>query len=220
MSWASPPHSSRCKFLPRCRVVTLPMSLNHRFVRGHMLQSPLNLQSPLKGLVFWLSTLVAGCAAMPPTPTVCPPMQSDRVGTSGTHTPQESSFGFQCHGVRYWTDGATGRSWQQARDYCRSLGGDLASIHSEEERVCASRALASVGSAGLGAWIGLFEDQQEGSWRWSDGTTTNFTPWLAGEPNNDSSGPNDCAHMWRDRAFAWNDIPCDRTDTSLLCRIP
>ena len=140
---------------------------------------------------------------------------------SNTHsTAQESSFGFLCQGVRYWTDGSTGRSWQQARAQCRSIGGDLASIHSEEERVCASRALASVGNAGLGAWIGFFEDQQEGSWRWSDGTTDNFTPWLAGEPNNDSGGPNDCAHMWRDRAFAWNDIPCQRTDVSLLCRIP
>ena len=162
------------------------------------------------------SAFVCGCCAAPaPAP---PP--SERLAGLTPSSGADSAFGFLCGGVRYWSDGATGRTWQQARAFCQSLGGDLASIHSEAERVCANRALAASGATPLGAWIGLAEQQQEGAWQWSDGTTTDFTAWSPGEPNNDSRGPNDCAHLWRDRAFGWNDIPCERTDASVLCRLP
>lgn len=129
-------------------------------------------------------------------------------------------IGFDCGTAHFWTDGSTGRTWAQARAMCRSLGGDLASIRTEEERVCANRVLTQVGAPPVGAWIGLFENQQEGAWRWSDGTPIDFAAWKPGEPNNDSGTANDCGHIWRDEAFAWNDIPCPRTDPSFLCRIP
>ncbi len=86
--------------------------------------------------------------------------------------------------------------------------------------MCANQVLALAGTPPVGAWVGLAEDQQEGAWRWSDGTPTDFVHWLPGEPNNDSGTAADCAHVWREQAFQLNDIPCGRTDPTFLCRLP
>ena len=146
-----------------------------------------------------------------------PPRVDVRAAQAASRGPD---LGYACGNARFWTDGTAGRTWAQARAMCRSVGGDLASIHDEAERVCANRVLALAGTPAVGAWVGLAEDQQEGAWRWSDGTPTDFVQWLPGEPNNDSGAADDCGHLWRDHAFALNDIPCGRTDPSFLCRLP
>lgn len=158
-----------------------------------------------------LLIVVTGCAAaLPVNPPPATPV------TVALSVP----LGHRCGTARFWSDGTAGRTWQQARDFCRSVGGDLASIHDERERICANQVLALSGTPPVGAWIGVFEDQREGAWRWSDGTPTDFMPWLDGEPNNDSHEASDCGHAWRDQAFQWNDIPCSRTDPTFLCRLP
>jgi hypothetical protein len=128
--------------------------------------------------------------------------------------------GLACASSVWWTDGSVGRTWAEARALCQRMGGDLASIRSPEEQACVEAALSGVSAPGVGAWIGLREHEQEGAWRWSDGTSQPFTRWLQGEPNHDSGGPTDCAHVWRDQAHQWNDIPCSRTDPTLVCRLP
>jgi hypothetical protein len=125
-----------------------------------------------------------------------------------------------CAGARWFSDGSTGRSWAEARLVCQRMGGDLASIHSAQEQSCAESVLARVSTPAVGAWFGLREFDQEGAWRWGDGTSLTYTRWLQGEPNNDSGGPTDCAHLWRDQAHQWNDIPCSRTDPTYVCRLP
>lgn len=124
-----------------------------------------------------------------------------------------------CDRAMWWSDGATGRTWAEARALCLERGGDLASIHSPAERACANAVLREAGAPPVGAWIGLHEVEREGAWRWSDGRAASFVPWLAGEPNDDAEGPHDCAHIWRERSDDWNDIPCSRRDVSLLCRM-
>jgi C-type mannose receptor len=133
--------------------------------------------------------------------------------------PVASAIGAGCDPTMWWSDGATGRTWDEARARCRELGGELASIHSSEERACAEAVLREVGAPPVGAWIGLHEVEREGDWRWSDGSAASFVPWLAGEPNDDAEGPHDCAHIWSERSGEWNDIPCGRRDVSLLCRM-
>ena len=63
-------------------------------------------------------------------------------------------------------------------------------------------------SRGLGrTWIGGNDIDEEGTWKWTDGSPFEFTFWNSGEPNN--SGPNkneDCMmHGFRGK---WNDGPC------------
>ncbi len=124
----------------------------------------------------------------------------------------------ECGGVTWFSDGTTGRSWTDADAYCRSLGGNLASIHNAAEQACAETVLIASGAPDDGSWMGFREVQIEGHFQWSDGTPTDFLYWLEGEPSNDSGSLNDCAHFWQDREFRWNDILCTRKDQSFLCR--
>ncbi|KAH0628970.1 hypothetical protein JD844_010646 [Phrynosoma platyrhinos] len=56
-------------------------------------------------------------------------------------------------------------------------------------------------------WIGLTDKNVEGEWKWLDGSssTSGFTYWAQGEPNNSDSGE-DCAHLWMNGE--WNDVYC------------
>jgi hypothetical protein len=162
-----------------------------------------------------LAPAIAACLDAPQ----CPPTYGPPVAANPPVAPQGGTS-LVCNGVHYWTDGGMGRNWEQARAFCRGMGGELASIHSDADMACAIRIVAPSGNLPHGAWIGLHEEQEEGNWRWSDGTPVNFIAWMKGEPSNDSGGPHDCGHLWREHEFQWNDIPCSATDIAFLCEIP
>ncbi len=107
------------------------------------------------------------------------------------------------------------RSWQDSRDYCVSLGGDLASIHSELVQIALKDAAFDVLFEHW--WIGLNDIDVEGEFVWSDGSSLDYSSWNDGEPN-DSNGE-DCAHIstWGDGG--WNDIPCDHAYPQ-VCQLP
>ena len=63
-------------------------------------------------------------------------------------------------------------------------------------------------------WMGGNDVDEEGSWKWTDGSPFDFTFWDSGEPNN--SGNEDCMHHgWNGK---WNDAPCSRTNTFLCSK--
>ena len=74
-------------------------------------------------------------------------------------------------------------SWDQARLNCRCQhGGDLVSISSaEEDQWLVANPLA--GGNDVPAWIGLSDYAVEGEYKWSDGTTYNYTNWKTSQPN-------------------------------------
>ncbi|KAM4605239.1 macrophage mannose receptor 1b [Polymixia lowei] len=103
------------------------------------------------------------------------------------------------------------KTWYEAKDYCRAIGGDLLSIHGH-----ADLNLASHGKA----WIGLSQPDPNSGWVWSDGSPFNFQHWAEDEPNN-KNNVESCAearmyHMERDGS--WNDVHCD-TYNDWLCQI-
>uniref|UniRef100_A0A7M4EVX1 Macrophage mannose receptor 1-like n=1 Tax=Crocodylus porosus TaxID=8502 RepID=A0A7M4EVX1_CROPO len=60
------------------------------------------------------------------------------------------------------------KTWLKARDFCREMGGDLASIHSKEEHIVINSALRDINTFGnTYLWIGIFF--LEGL-AWSDGS--------------------------------------------------
>ena len=61
-----------------------------------------------------------------------------------------------------------------------------------------------------GAWIGLSDILQEGTFSWRDGTELTYTNWKTSNPNN----ANDEQHcVWaRGDDGTWDDIVCRRTE--------
>eukprot|EP00092_Neocalanus_flemingeri_P081679 GFUD01102073.1.p1 GENE.GFUD01102073.1~~GFUD01102073.1.p1 ORF type:complete len:277 (+),score=66.81 GFUD01102073.1:57-887(+) len=103
------------------------------------------------------------------------------------------------------------RTWYEAREKCKEIGGYLVEINSQEEQdliVSTSQALGWDGLK-LTIWLVLNDIKTEGKWVWDHSqkrVNDGYTNWHVGEPNN--SGNEDCAHTgWKWNI--WNDIPCD-----------
>ncbi|XP_068593729.1 macrophage mannose receptor 1b [Cebidichthys violaceus] len=103
------------------------------------------------------------------------------------------------------------KTWYEARDYCRAIGGDLLSIHSDAE--------LRVGRHGRG-WIGLHIPDTSTGYAWSDGSAVNYQHWQEGEPNNHNNEES-CTEFrtynW-DEGGSWNDVHCESYN-DWLCQI-
>ncbi|HNS97364.1 MAG TPA: FG-GAP-like repeat-containing protein [Polyangiaceae bacterium] len=103
------------------------------------------------------------------------------------------------------------KTWQAARAFCRSRGADLVVIDSKEE----NELLAASGIPT--AWIGLSDQQTEGSFLWVNGKSLTTAYWNDDEPN-DSGGAEDCVGMFTsgETAGLWNDFSCD-AEHAFIC---
>ncbi|XP_005916858.1 C-type lectin domain family 4 member M [Haplochromis burtoni] len=65
-------------------------------------------------------------------------------------------------------------------------------------------------------WIGLSDVQEDGTWKWWDGTVLTEGYWNDGEPNDVSN--EDCAALYPKANFfkSWNDVRCD-TQMKWIC---
>ena len=72
------------------------------------------------------------------------------------------------------------KTWAQADAHCRSKGGELVSIHSEEDQETALKA-----AAGHPVWLGGRRKPLEEQWGWSDDSTWDFTNWKNGRGDTD-----------------------------------
>jgi len=106
----------------------------------------------------------------------------------------------------YWfsSSSETTRTYQSARNHCRSFGGgaDLVSIaNSAEMNFVWPRAAGRF-------WLGLTDIASEGTFVWSDGSSSSYRYWYSGEPNN-YGGAEDCTESYTSRSGRWNDLRCD-----------
>uniref|UniRef100_A0A671PKU3 Lymphocyte antigen 75-like n=1 Tax=Sinocyclocheilus anshuiensis TaxID=1608454 RepID=A0A671PKU3_9TELE len=77
-------------------------------------------------------------------------------------------------------------TWHEARDACRSQGGDLLSVSSPQELEGAHKDLPSK------LWIGLNHLDWMQGWQWSDGSALYFAPWETGIPIRSLMSDEDC----------------------------
>ena len=97
-------------------------------------------------------------------------------------------------------------TWEQAQQYCDSIGGHLATISSQEEHDMLYQLLQS--SDQYYAYFGLSDSEEEGNWKWVTGEPISFTNWDSGEPNN-YNGNEDYAIFSREfDESTWNDVDC------------
>ncbi len=95
-------------------------------------------------------------------------------------------------------------TWEDARIYCESRGGCLASISNRAEM---DEVTALLESAGIRtAWLGADNRNSSGGFQWLDGKPFEFAVWAVGEPNN--YGGNEHFLMLYQKAgqgWVWND---------------
>ncbi|XP_034003884.1 macrophage mannose receptor 1 [Trematomus bernacchii] len=102
------------------------------------------------------------------------------------------------------------KTWQEALDFCKAIGGDLMSIHSMEDMSNAQFRSAD------GAWIGLSLGTNAG-FGWSDGSSFEFENWAFGEPNNHNDDEH-CAEVHSYYGRHWNDRQCESYN-DWICQI-
>ncbi len=105
----------------------------------------------------------------------------------------------------------TPRSYDEMRLHCNEEGAEPAKVDSEAEAVWLHR--TAVELARQDYWLGASDAEDEGRWRWWDGTPLEFTRWDEGEPNN--AGEQDCLHI-RANGGRWNDRNCEARQ-GVLC---
>ena len=101
-------------------------------------------------------------------------------------------------------------TWIEAKSFCISKGGHLASITSEYEQ---HDLFALVGNGDF--WLGGSDEKVEGNWTWSDGMPWKTDHWNHGEPNG-RQGENCLAIM----QGGWGDNVCSTNLDGFVCRLP
>ncbi|XP_060885031.1 CD209 antigen-like protein E [Labrus mixtus] len=102
-------------------------------------------------------------------------------------------------------------TWQDSRQDCRVRGADLVIVDSFGEQEFITDNIESH------TWIGLSDSDNEGIWKWTDGTVLTQAYWARGEPNNNGGNPGigeDCVHLYdlslqNLKEENWNDDRCD-----------
>jgi hypothetical protein len=85
---------------------------------------------------------------------------------------------FQGHLYQFVADH---RTWKEARDECKRMGGHLVVIDSAEENAFVARLISAVGWSD--AWIGITDEATEGQWLTVDSKPVSYTNWFTGQPN-------------------------------------
>ncbi|XP_074013799.1 macrophage mannose receptor 1-like [Numenius arquata] len=114
-------------------------------------------------------------ATSPPTPTTAAVPTCPEGWVSNHH----SSSCFKCFG----RSNTKKKSWLEARDFCRQIGGDLVTINSKEEIQLLRSAMYGTGCSFQRVWLGIFSLNPDEGFAWSDGSPVRYTNWDASSRN-------------------------------------
>ena len=94
-------------------------------------------------------------------------------------------------------------TWQQAERRCEWKGGHLAIIESSTENFLLYSAMKAKGYEN--AYFGYSDKSSEGNWKWVNGTSTAYTNWHSGEPNNQDGIEHYAMFYEKFQDGTWND---------------
>ncbi|KAK7891331.1 hypothetical protein WMY93_023294 [Mugilogobius chulae] len=87
--------------------------------------------------------------------------------TKNNSAKSQYNLGWMYFGGNMYLGSKTKQSWQESRKYCQQRGADLIIINNVQEQEFANKVF------GLNVWIGLSDLEEEGVWRWVDGSLLN-----------------------------------------------
>lgn len=87
----------------------------------------------------------------------------------------------------------TQNTWSNAQAEAVALGGHLATIRNAEEQ---QWIFETFGAQGGALWIGLTDQEQEGTFKWISGEPVDYTHWEEAQPDNGTGGVEHYAHIW------------------------
>ncbi len=91
------------------------------------------------------------------------------------------------------------KNWTESRINCTERGADLLMINSTEEQEFVRKIACSTI-----VWIGLTDADEEGIWKWGDGSTLTSGFWSVGQPNGRRT--QNCATSY---STYWGDAQCN-----------
>uniref|UniRef100_A0AAY4DP32 C-type lectin domain-containing protein n=1 Tax=Denticeps clupeoides TaxID=299321 RepID=A0AAY4DP32_9TELE len=96
------------------------------------------------------------------------------------------------------------KPWNESRAECRGRGADLVVINSLEEQ-------EFIHNLTIRTWIGLTDNEQEGVWKWVDGSPLTEGYFHKNEPNGLKwENCVEIRHDWSDKSSNnWNDLLCN-----------
>ncbi|XP_015338886.1 macrophage mannose receptor 1 [Marmota marmota marmota] len=109
------------------------------------------------------------------------------------------------------------KTWFESRDFCRALGGELASINNKEEQQTIWRLITTSGNYHELFWLGLTYGSPSEGFTWSDGSPVSYENWAYGEPNN-YQNVEYCGELKGEPGMSWNDINCEHLN-NWICQI-
>uniref|UniRef100_A0AAY5KVN8 C-type lectin domain-containing protein n=1 Tax=Esox lucius TaxID=8010 RepID=A0AAY5KVN8_ESOLU len=98
------------------------------------------------------------------------------------------------------------KTWYESRQDCQRRNADLVIINSEEEQIF-------LFGLKLRSWIGLTDKDEQGTWKWVNGTVLTKGYWHSGQPDN-FQNQEDCAEIYYGEdnpVETWNDLSCGAT---------
>merc|ERR1711872_1025574 len=125
--------------------------------------------------------------------------------------------GWETHGNHCFKWKTHYETWDSAQICCESENANLASITSDAINQYVLEGMRSRNLSHI--WIGGNDKDEEGTWKWADGSLFEFTFWGSEEPNS-FGGNEDCmVHGWKSSRYEnmWNDLPCTTRVKGLLC---
>ncbi|XP_047454819.1 ladderlectin-like [Mugil cephalus] len=119
-----------------------------------------------------------------------------------THCPGWSEYNGRC-----FIFIPTYMTWAKAEKNCRTLGGNLASVHNIIEYHKIQSLIQNGSHAHPETWIGGSDAQEEGVWLWSDGMIFHYTNWCDGQPST-AEGQQNCIQMNYGVSKCWDNVKC------------
>ena len=121
------------------------------------------------------------------------------VGDRGENIPSDALY----YNGHYYAVFNLHSGWNEAKAYCESLGGYLATITSQEENDAVFAYILDQGYDS--AYFGLTDEETEGTWKWVTSEKMDYTNWHPGEPNSENEHEDYGMFYYKFPDGTWND---------------